>query len=156
MGDKLKKLIQLVFLSLSLLVTNSFAQATSVPYVPISGSDAKYMTSEDILLALIEPKIEKIVQDQYKRKFSKVKPLKVMEAGMVYHPLADQSNGEGGIWFQIDVLILVGDVKKQPKIDRAVLKIDAPYIVGEDSQFASDKIKGITVELVEYKKGWIP
>ena len=154
LGDKLKKLI--IFLSLSLLTTSSFAQATSVPYVPISGSDAKSMTSEDILLALIEPKIEKIVQDQYKRKFPQVKPLKVMEAGMVYHPLVDQSNGEGGIWFQIDVLILVSDVKKQPKIDRAVLKIGAPYIVGEDSQFASDKIEGITVELVEYKKGWTP
>ncbi|WP_042355646.1 hypothetical protein [Bacillus rubiinfantis] len=146
----MKKTVQIILL-LTLLASSSFVQAaTTVPYVPISGSDAKYMTSEDILLALIEPKIEKMVRDQYKKDSPKVKPLKVTEAGMVYHPLADQSDGEGGIWFQLEVLLLVGDDSEHPKIDRVVVKIDAPYISGEG---ASDKMEGITVELVEYEKG---
>ncbi|GGH80918.1 hypothetical protein JOD43_002467 [Pullulanibacillus pueri] len=132
-------------------VTVTFAQDT--PQVKeITPSDVKYVTTGDILLTLIEPKLNKIVSDQYGEPLP-VQPVKIVSAGRVVDPALHKNAGEDTSWFQVEINILVGDLHKKVHLDEVILKIDAPNIEATEHHFMSDDIKNIDVELLKYTKG---
>ena len=62
-----------------------------------------YFTTEDVLLALIEPKLTKIVKDQYGKEMI-INPLKIRDVAAIHKGIAQKgkSNDEG--WFQLDMV----------------------------------------------------
>lgn len=112
----------------------------------------QYFTTEDILFAIITPRLDKIVKDQYGEEMT-VNPLKVHDVSIIHKGVAEKGKDTEG-WFQVKMAIMVGEQKPDDnfKMDVIVLKIDAPNIGGSAPHLVSDKIEGIQVELVKYYK----
>lgn len=146
----MRKFAVLIFTSILMFSSGALVDA-KVPRM-FTNEKAMYMSTERILFLLIEPRLDKIVKDQYGKQMI-INPMRVNEAGLITNSVGKDSNADSG-WFQLDMLILVGDPSENPKMDRVVLKIDAPNIgpANSESHSNSDEIKDIKVELVNYMK----
>jgi hypothetical protein len=144
----LKKTTFLLIMSVVMLSSSVFAKGAENLPVRVDS----YFTTEDVLLSLIEPKLNKIVKDQYGKEMI-INPLKIQEVAAIHKGLAQKgkSNGEG--WFQLDMSILVGEPSENPTLDNMIIKIDAPNIGGTAPHLVSEEIEDIKVELVKYIKG---
>ncbi len=107
----------------------------------VGDRDQRYATTQEILFALVEPKLEKIIHDKY----SKEMVWNVFDVKEVAFVM-DHKNNEA--WFKMDLFIAVGD-PEDAKIDSISLKVDAPNIGGEHTK-SNGEIKDITVDLIKY------
>jgi hypothetical protein len=121
----------------------------------VSRVEGGYLSTEDILFSIIEPKLEKIVNDQYGKEMV-VNPMKVNDVYFMEKLKSTKVNGKDSFdgWIELHMFIMVGDRKPNEnfKMDAVVLKIDAPNIGGTAPHLVSDKIEGIQVDLVKYYK----
>ncbi len=136
-----------LFAILMTVLPNNFAEAkgNSPKFKEVTPADVKYVTTEDILLGLIRPKVEQIVQKQYGQKDLVTNFGRVHSAGLV-HGFAKHENDDDG-WFQIKMSVLVGE-PPNVNMDGMVIRVDAPYI----GEHRSDNIKDIQVDLIKYWK----
>lgn len=109
------------------------------------------LTTEDVLMALIKPKLDKIVKDQYGKEMI-VNPMKVNNVAIITKPGSTKGKDEFEGWYELDMSMMVGEPDKNPSWDHISLKVDAPNIGGTAPHVISDKIEGIEVELVKYYK----
>ncbi|MDE5053443.1 hypothetical protein NQZ71_10225 [Niallia taxi] len=108
-----------------------------------------YFTTEDILFSIFEPKLIKIVQDQYGKEMI-VNPLKVEDVAIMQKQTGKNSyNG----WYEVKLSILVGEPDGDTYTDTVILEIDAPNIGGTAPRLKSEKVNGLEIKLVKYYKG---
>ncbi|MCT2344742.1 hypothetical protein [Niallia taxi] len=108
-----------------------------------------YFTTEDILFSIFEPKLIKIVQDQYGKEMI-VNPLKVEDVAIMQKQTGKNSyNG----WYEVKLAILVGEPDGDTYTDTVILEIDAPNIGGTAPRLKSEKVNGLEIKLVKYYKG---
>lgn len=145
----MKKLIILSFVTMIVFSTSVTANAKEAIPERVDG----YFTTQDILSAIIEPKLNKIVKDQYGREML-VTPMKVNEVYFMDKLKSTKGKDTYEGWIELDMFIMVGERKPDEnfKMDRVVLKIDAPNIGGTAPHLISDEIEGIQVELDKYYK----
>ncbi|MEM5010010.1 hypothetical protein ACQRXC_11840 [Niallia taxi] len=108
-----------------------------------------YFTTEDILFSIFEPKLIKIVHDQYGKEMI-VNPIKVEDVAIMQKQTGkDSYNG----WYEVKLSILVGEPDGETFTDTVVLEIDAPNIGGTAPRLKSEKVNGLEIKLVKYYKG---
>ncbi len=108
-----------------------------------------YFTTEDILFSIFEPKLIKIVQDQYGKEMI-VNPIKVEDVAIMQKQTGkDSYNG----WYEVKLSILVGEPDGDTYTDTVILEIDAPNIGGTAPRLKSEKVNGLEIKLVKYYKG---
>ncbi|MBD8590026.1 hypothetical protein IFT92_19740 [Peribacillus simplex] len=144
----MKKTTFLLIMSVVMLSSSVFAKGKEDTPERVNG----YVSTEDILLSLIEPKLNKIVKDQYGKEMI-INPLKIHDVANMLKGTCEKGTDSCDGWFQLDLTILVGEPSENPKIDSIILKIDAPNIGGTAPHLVSEEIKDIKVELVKYIKG---
>ncbi|MTT30739.1 DUF3888 domain-containing protein [Terrilactibacillus sp. BCM23-1] len=145
----MKKTCLLFFVVLLMFSSNPKAFAKeNIPEINANEQSlSQYTTSEKLLIALLEPDIQRIVDEQYGKKMT-VSPFKV-------DFITSMTNGAGKgeqlqSWYQMDVYTFVNEGHKKPTLDRLILKINAPYF-GKIK--VSGEMRDIKVELVKYSKG---
>lgn len=144
----MKKFMVLFLLAISLFSGTNLTNAKTETPERIPA----YRTTEDILITIINPRLNKIVEEQYGKRMI-VNPLRVHDVAVMEKLISTKGRDKWDSWYEVRMSILVGDPSEKPKRDVIVLKIDAPYIGGPVRNIANDKIEGITVDLVKYYKG---
>jgi hypothetical protein len=145
----MKKLIMVTIATMIMFSSSTIANANEENTTRVDG----YITTEGILFAIIHPKLDKIVKEQYGREMI-VDPMKVNNIYYVEKLKSTKGKDILDGWFELNMSIKVEDPTPNGnyKMDGIVLKIDAPNIGGNAPRFVGDKIDGIQVELVKYHK----
>ncbi|MGE6719561.1 hypothetical protein ACQKGD_19675 [Peribacillus frigoritolerans] len=146
----MKKFIMITFATMIMFSSGVIVNAKEENAKRVEGG---YFSTEDILFSIIEPKLEKIVNDQYGKEMI-VNPMKVNDVYFMEKRKSTKGKDTIDGWIELDMIIMVGDRKPNEnfKVDAVVLKIDAPNIGGTAPHLVSDKIEGIQVDLVKYYK----
>jgi hypothetical protein len=109
-----------------------------------------YATAEDILLTIIEPSVEKIIQDKYGQRMS-WDVQKATDIGLII----DHTKKESEAWYEIELAINVSSFEKdKPEwaLDIIKLKIDTPNILSHRGKIASNEIKELKIDLIDYQQ----
>jgi len=140
------KKILMFLLGLTVLWNGNFVSAkTESEPKKVDG----YFTTEDILFSIIEPKLIKIVHNQYEKEMI-VNPVRVEDVAIM-----QQQNGKGNYdgWYEVKLSVLVGEPDGETNMDTVILEIDAPNIGGTAPRMEKEDLRGIEIKLVKYFKG---
>lgn len=145
-GVVLKKII--------LILTVIISLAFNVIVTKAQGNESqrfesiKYVTVDDVLVSMIAPKINQIIESQYGKKMMwnirKVESVSLKNDYKNNHPEVS--------WYEIELYLSVGE---QPNYHEGLLKIkiDTPEISRSYSQnLEGDFLKNIEVKLLRYTK----
>jgi len=109
-----------------------------------------YATTEDILLMIISPKVENIIQEKYGQKMT-WNVQKVARVDLII----DHTKKESDAWYEMKLAVYVADPQKEKpewKLDFIKLKIDMPNLLTDREAKGSDKIKDINIDLIDYQQ----
>jgi hypothetical protein len=109
-----------------------------------------YATTEDILLMIISPKVENIIQEKYGQKMT-WNVQKVARVDLII----DHTQKESDAWYEMKLAVDVSDPqmeKPEWKLDFIKLKIDMPNLLTHRGTVGSDEIKDIKVDLIDYQQ----
>lgn len=109
-----------------------------------------YATTEDILLMIISPKVENIIQEKYGQKMT-WNVQKVARVDLII----DHTQKESDAWYEMKLAVVVADPQnKKPewKLDFIKLKIDMPNLLPDREAKGSDEIKDIKIDLINYEQ----
>ncbi|WP_417898320.1 DUF3888 domain-containing protein [Bacillus haimaensis] len=140
----MRKISVLVLTTLLVFASSNFANAE----VTESGKVKKeiYATTQDILLMMMEPELNKVITDKYgeERHWQIAKVTKVAL-------IADHTKKNSDIWYEINLFVRVDD--KEPgkeSLDEVQMRIDIP------NMFTSDRFKerkdDMKVTLIKYEQ----
>jgi len=141
----LKKMFMLLLLTILLYNGDLVSAKTEEKSEKVDG----YFTAEDILFSIIEPKLIRIVHNQYDKDMI-VNPVKVEDVAMVQKQI---EKGKYNGWFEVKLSVLVGEPDGETNMDTVILEIDAPNIGGTAPRLEKDGVSGIEIKLVKYYKG---
>ncbi|WP_158217563.1 DUF3888 domain-containing protein [Lottiidibacillus patelloidae] len=103
-----------------------------------------YYTPEDVLIALLSPKLHEIVKEHYGKKTT-VEVYNIVDISLIH----STTTTLGG-WFEIELMLRVGELENTT-YDIVTLKITAPNTRPENRKTIRE-VNDIKVDLVEYKK----
>jgi hypothetical protein len=103
-----------------------------------------YYTPEDVLIALLSPKLHEVVKEQY----GQVTAIEIYN--IVDISLMQSTSGQSGSWFEIEILLRIGELDNN-LLDLVTFKLTNPNINNVNNNTMSEG-KDIKVDLVEYKK----
>ena len=102
-------------------------------------------TSEDMLLMLIFPRVEKIIGEKYEKQSGENVS---WDYGRVHS--VDFVIGKDDVWYEMELSLLIGEVVKKEDLVR--LRIDAPHIRVEGPQSDAEVINNVKVDVIKYIK----
>lgn len=110
----------MALLGLTVLLNGNFVSAkTETEPKKVDG----YFTTEGFLFSIIEPKLIKIVHNQYEKEML-INLVRVEDIAIMH----GTGNYDG--WYEVKLSVLVGEPEGETNMDTVILKIDAPNIGG--------------------------
>jgi hypothetical protein len=140
----MRKIIVLVFTILLVFATSNLANAE----VTESGKVMKegYATTEDILIKMLEPDLNKIITDKYGEEKS-WQMGKVAKVAL----MVDHTKKPSDIWYEMKMFVRVyDDNKDKEELDNIVIRIDIPNMFTEDMY--KERKSDIKVTLIKYEQ----
>ena len=119
-------------------------------YTFLSFKKNVYATTEDILLMIISPKVENIIQEKYGQKMT-WNVQKVARVDLII----DHTQKESDAWYEMKLAVIVADPQNEKpewKSDFIKLKIDMPNLLPDREAKGSDEIKDIKIDLINYEQ----
>lgn len=142
--NTMRKIIVLVFTTLLVFTSSNLANAE----VTESGRVKKegYATTEDILIKVIEPDLNKIIADKYGEE-------KHWQIGKVTRValMIDHTKKDSDIWYEMNMYVRVdGDKEDKVLLDDIRIRIDIPNMYTEDRY--KERKSDIKVTLLKYEQ----
>ncbi|TDK58170.1 DUF3888 domain-containing protein [Bacillus salipaludis] len=151
----MKKIVVMLFSAILVLSTGNLISAeTAKPKVIVTpkGNKVKvkkeiYATTEDILLRLMEPKVNKIITDKYGKQMS-WRIEKIRDVALI----ADHIKKDSEVWYDMKMFVKVNEAEKSDfqSYDDIEVRIDIP------NMFTHDRYKNtnsdMKVTLLKYEQ----